>query len=186
MSQLLDAATTQLLIIDVQERLLPAMSQPDETLANVTRLLQAARRLGPPITVSEQYPKGIGPTVEPLRELLPNEAAVLQKMSFSCMRHAPLAARIRDLAAQGRRRILLCGIEAHVCVLQTAIDIVEAGYEACVTVDAVSSRAPASRDVALRRMERAGVGLLTTEMAIFEWLGEAGTADFKALMPLIK
>lgn len=196
MSALLDPRCTQLLIIDVQERLLPAMAEPGAALANCIRLAQAASRLSLPITVSQQYPKGIGPTVEGLRRHLPNDAQTLDKMTFSCMRDEGLRTRIEQLASDGRDQVLVCGIEAHVCVLQTAIEIAQKGVaqkgvaqkdlHCFVAADATSSRAPASREAALARMRGAGVSIVTTEMAIFEWLGVAGTADFKALMPLVR
>ncbi|MDB5572027.1 MAG: hydrolase [Hyphomicrobiales bacterium] len=186
MSALLSRARAHLMVVDVQERLLPAMTAPDALVAQCARLIQGAARLGAPITVSEQYPKGIGATVESLRGLLPDGAATLSKMAFSCMGDAAIAERVRALAAAGRTEVLVCGIEAHVCVLQTAIALQEAGLRAFVAADAVSSRQPLSRDLALRRMELAGVGVVSVEMALFEWLGEAGTPDFKALAPLIK
>ena len=186
MSGLIDRARTHLLVIDVQEKLLPAMSEPQAALANCMRLVQAAGRLSLPVTVSQQYPKGIGAIVEDLRRLLPNGAAVLDKLAFSCVRDEGLRARIEQLAADGRDQVLVCGIEAHVCVLQTAIEIAATGLSCFVAADATASRAPVSKDIALARMQGAGVTIVTTEMAIFEWLGEAGTADFKALMPLVK
>ncbi|HEY8579553.1 MAG TPA: isochorismatase family protein [Beijerinckiaceae bacterium] len=186
MSALLQAEATHLLVVDVQERLLPAMAEPERVVANAARLIGAARRLGVPITVSEQYPSGIGATVAPLRETLGGEAFVAAKMSFSCLREPALAERVRSLAAQGRRQMLVCGIEAHVCVLQTALEAAALGLPVYVAADAIASRAPLSREIALKRMERAGVTPVTTEMAIFEWLGAAGGADFKALLPLLK
>ena len=185
MSALLSAPHAQLLMIDMQEKLLPAMAEPDLTLANCARLAQAANRLGAPLTVSEQYPKGIGATVEPLRAHI-DGASVLEKMSFSCMADSAIAARLMELKAAGRHQILMCGIEAHVCVLQSAIAAKAAGLDVFVVADAVSSRAPASKALALSRMSQAGIQIVSTEMAIFEWLAIAGTADFKALMPLVK
>lgn len=186
MSGLLDVSRTQLLVIDVQERLLPAVAAPDMVLANCERLARAAGLLGAPVTISEQYPKGIGPTVGALRAALPNGAVTLEKTAFSCMAEETIDARMRALAQAGRDQVLVCGIEAHVCVLQSALDIVTAGLACYVAVDATASRAPHSHEIATRRMERAGVTLVTTEMALFEWLRKAGTPDFKALLPLIK
>lgn len=185
MSALLNAGRSQMLLIDVQERLLPAMAEPELALANCGRLAQAATRLGVPLTISEQYPKGIGATVEALREHMPG-ARVLEKMSFSCMANEAIAARLNELEQSGRNQLLICGIEAHVCVLQSALGAKAAGFDVFVAADATSSRAPASKQLALSRMSQAGVQIVTTEMAIFEWLGVAGTADFKALMPLVK
>jgi len=185
MSALLSASRSQMLLIDVQERLLPAMAEPELTLANCAKLAQAANRLGVPLTISEQYPKGIGASVEALREHI-SGACVMEKMSFSCMGDEALAARLRELEQGGRDQLLICGIEAHVCVLQSALGAKAAGFEVFVAADATSSRAPASKALALSRLLQAGVQIVTTEMAIFEWLAIAGTADFKALMPLVK
>lgn len=186
MSALIKPECTQLLVIDVQEKLLPAMNEAESALANCARLVQAAARLSLPITVSQQYPKGIGATVGELRAHLPNDCVTLDKMTFSCLRDEGLRDRIEHLAGDGREHIVVCGIEAHVCVLQTALEIVEAGLQCFVVADAIASRAPASKEIALARMQAAGAVPVTTEMAIFEWLGVAGTPDFKALMPLVK
>ena len=186
MSALISPHRTHLLVIDMQEKLLLAMSGGDDALANCARLVQAAARLSLPITVSQQYPKGIGATVESLRQHLPNECVTLDKMAFSCMRDDALRQRIERVAADGRDQVIVCGIEAHVCVLQSAIEIVEAGLQCFVAADATASRADASKAFALTRMQTAGAMPVTSEMAIFEWLGVAGTADFKALMPLVK
>ncbi len=186
MSALMNAERAQALIIDMQDKLLPAMSGAQDALANSTRLVQAAARLSLPVTVSQQYPRGIGATVEDLRRHLPNDCVTLDKMSFSCMRDDALRRRIEQLAADGRDQVIVCGIETHVCVLQTALEIVAAGLQCFVVADATASRAPDSKELAITRMQAAGVNVVTTEMAIFEWLGIAGTPDFKALMPLVK
>lgn len=186
MSALIKRERAHLLVIDMQERLLPAMSGGEDALSHCARLVQAAAQLGLPITVSQQYPKGIGATVEALRQHLPNECVTLDKMAFSCMRDDALRQRIERVAAKGRDQVIVCGIEAHVCVLQTCIEITEAGLQCFVAADATASRAPASKEFALARMQAAGAMPVTTEMAIFEWLGVAGTPDFKALMPLVK
>ena len=180
---ILSAPTSQLLIIDVQEKLAPAMSDAGPVIENSARLLTAARHFAMPLVVSEQYPGGIGPTVARLRDAAGEDARFFEKLAFSCGRDEAIAA---HLNAQKRRQIVIAGIEAHVCVLQSALDLKQAGYEVFVVVDAIASRQEASREAAQRRMEQAGVSCVTTEMAIFEWLGRAGTADFKALMPLIK
>lgn len=175
--------SSQLLIVDVQERLLPVMSGADACLANIVRLAEATRHLGLPITISEQYPRGIGPTVAPIRVASEGAAETLTKMTFSCGRDAGIAAR---LTAAGRRQLVLCGIEAHICVLQSALDFAAAHFDVFIVADAVTSREPASKEIALRRMECAGIVPVTVEMVIFEWLERAGTADFKTLQQLIK
>lgn len=180
---LLSAHSSQLLIVDVQDRLLPVMSSADACLANVVRLAKAARHLGIPITISEQYPQGIGPTAEPIRTACEGAAETLTKITFSCGHDEKIAARI---AAAECRQLLICGIEAHICVLQSALSFASAHFDVFVVADAVTSREPASKEIALRRLECAGVTPVTVEMAIFEWLGRAGTAEFKTLQQLIK
>ena len=184
---LLSAGVSQLIIVDVQERLAPAMTTQEETIGNAVRLVTAARQLGAPITITQQYPIGIGATVPVVLDAAGADAVVLNKVHFSCVRDAALAERfmhLRDRA--GRKQAIVCGMEAHVCVLQTALDLQAKGFGVAVVVDAVSSRAQLSKDMALRRLEQAGVSLVTTEMVIFEWLERAGTAEFKALMHLVK
>lgn len=177
---------SQLLIVDVQEKLLPAVSDPERVAERCARLIQAAKALGVPITVSEQYPKGLGGTVEALRYALGNGAAVLDKTEFSCARNALLRERLNTLRRDGRSQVVIGGIEAHVCVTQTALDLEGQGFEAFVVADAVSSRAKANRRLALARLARDGVDVVDSEMVIFEWLGQAGTPEFKALQPLVK
>lgn len=186
MSALLDSARTQLLVVDVQARLLPAMAEAPAALAGCKRLVQAATILDLPISVSEQYPKGLGASVEELRALWPQPTRVFEKLAFSCMADDALAERIRGLADEGRDQLVVCGIEAHVCVLQTAIAAQEAGLAVFVAADAVSSRALVSKELALARMARAGVEIVTSEMAIFEWQRIAGAGHFKALSALVK
>ena len=179
------AARSQLLVVDMQERLLPAMAERELAEKNTTVLLHAARRLGVPVILSEQYPERLGASSAAVREAAGNISA-FAKMSFSCARDAAIAAQARGLRGEGRGQLVICGVETHVCVMQSALDFTEAGFDVCVVRDAASSRAPASHEAALERLGRAGVTLATTEMIVFEWLERAGTADFKALQPLIK
>lgn len=180
---LLTAATSQLVIVDIQERLAPAIAGADAALKATLLLVAAAKRLAVPVSVTEQYPKGLGQSVAPLRDALGNDAAIFEKMDFSAMRAPDFAA---HLEKQKRRSVILCGMEAHVCVLQTAIEAQEAGYDVGLVADAVGSRTMQSVEIALRRMEREGIRLLTSEMVVFEWLGRAGSDDFKAIAPLLK
>lgn len=171
-----------LLVVDVQEKLAPAMAEPAAVIRNSGILLRAANRLGVPTILSEQYPQGLGPTVPELRALAPASAR-LGKLSFSCAADPGLQRRLEETR---RSQVILCGMEAHVCVLQTALGFKGGGYQTFVVADAVSSRAPANRDLALRRLAANGVELVTTEMVVFEWLARAGTAEFKELSKLIK
>lgn len=183
---LLSRDKSQLLIIDVQEKLLPAMSDPQRVVARCARLIRAARTLEIPITVSEQYPRGLGPTVAPLREAIGNEGAVIDKVEFSCIRSDPLRERLHEFRRRGRPQVVMGGIEAHVCVTQTAIDLEHQGFEAFVAADAVASRAKSSRRLALARLLKTTVDVVDSEMVVFEWLGKAGTPEFKQLQALVK
>lgn len=180
---LLDAAKSSLLVIDVQERLLPVMADPDRVVSKATILLRTARELGVPICISEQYPKGLGRTVP---ELAANDAAVFEKLSFSCWRDKAIKNHFISLHETGRPQVIVAGIEAHVCVLQTCIDLANAGFGVFAVADAMSSRTTTSADLALNRMRHAGVEVVNTEMAVFELLEKAGTLQFKTISPLIK
>lgn len=182
---LLDRSRSQLLVVDVQERLLPAMHEGERMVDNCAILMQAAQRLGIPATVSEQYPKGLGPTVPRLGNVK-GDAPVMEKMHFSCAAHAGINARVRALASEGRSQLVICGIEAHVCVLQSALGFAGGGLNVFVAADAVTSRKPDSVAVARSRFAAADVSVVTTEMAVFEWLHMAGTPEFKELSKLIK
>lgn len=182
---LIDSAKSSLLLVDMQERLLPAMASSEVALRKCAILVAAAKALGVPLAVSEQYPKGLGHTVPEIRDQTGN-APVFEKMAFSCWRDEAMK---RHLIAQhdgGRPQVIIGGIEAHVCVLQTAIDMAQAGFAVFVVADATSSRAPESAALAFDRMRVAGVAVVNAEMAVFELLGRAGTAEFKAVSGLIK
>jgi nicotinamidase-related amidase len=182
---LIDAAKSSLLIVDVQEKLLPAMANAEDLVKRSSILLRAAKTLEVPVTVSEQYPKGLGRTVNALHEGVGN-APVFEKLNFSCWRDISMRARLIGLHDTGRPQIIIAGIEAHVCVAQTAIDLAQSGFGVFVVADAVSSRAESSVSLALNRMAQCGIEIINTEMAVFELLGKAGTPQFKALSGLIK
>ena len=183
MSGLLAAGRSQLLVVDVQQKLAPATMGADEVVANVRLLAQAAVRLGIPITVSEQYPKGLGSTLVSVAEACGGSAHFAEKVHFSCAKDPALAQRI---IALDRPQIVVCGLEAHVCVLQSAIDFASLGRDVFVVADAVASRRPESKEIALRRLASAKVTLATAEMVIFEWLERAGSDNFRALAPLLR
>lgn len=179
---LIDAARSSLLIVDVQEGLIPVMAEPRRVYRGCAMLMRGAARLGIPILVSEQYPKGIGHTVGELLDLAP-EGSVMEKIHFSCAHDPAIKARVDGLE---RPQLVLAGIEAHVCVLQTALGFKAAGYDVAVVADASGSRLEANHQAAMARMAAAGVQVATTEMVLFEWLHRAGTAEFKDLIKLIK
>lgn len=179
---LMKAEDSLLLIVDVQERLLPAMAEARQVAQRCEFLMRGALRLVIPLLVSEQYPRGIGPTIPELRALAP-AGTVLDKLHFSCGEAPEIAERI---ATSGRRQLVLAGIEAHVCVLQSALVFAQRGYQVFVVADACSSRDAANADLAFQRLRAAGVQVVASEMVLFEWLHKAGTPAFKDLMTLIK
>jgi len=163
-----------LLVVDIQERLLPHIHDGETVLANAVWLVKVAQRLGVPVMLSEQYPKGIGHTVAVLRGLtLPENVA--EKLHFSCV-----AAKCLDgLAGAERHQVVVVGTESHVCVLQTVLDLRAQGREVFVVADAVGSRKPSDKELALARMRGHGVHIVSREMVAFEWLRQAGTDTFR-------
>ena len=180
---LLDASKSSLLLIDIQERLLPAMEEQQKVVAKSSILLSAARELGLPVTISEQYPKGLGHTVP---ELAGNGPSVFEKLTFSCWREVAMKAHFIKLHEGGRPLVIVAGIEAHVCVLQSCIDLSAAGFGVFAVSDAMSSRKTQSVTLAFERMRAFGIEVVNTEMALFELLERAGTPQFKALSALIR
>jgi nicotinamidase-related amidase len=183
---LIDAARSTLLLVDVQERLLPAMTSASDVEHRCATLIRAAKAMGLPITVSEQYPKGLGRTVPALAAELGNEATVFEKLAFSCWQDDALKDHFIAHHESQRPLVILAGIEAHVCVLQTALDLAAAGFGVFAVADAMSSRAASSATLALDRMRDGGVSVVNTEMAVFELVRKAGTPQFKALSALIR
>lgn len=176
---------TVLVIIDVQERLMPVIHEREEVEKNIERLVRGAHILGVPVVLTEQYVKGLGTTVEPVRRALEetNGYSPIEKECFSAQGCAPFAA---QLAALDRRQILIAGVETHVCVYQTSRDLLGAGYRLWIAADAVSSRTARNRDIALQRLASEGVKLSSTEMALFELLVVSGTDEFRAIARLVK
>ncbi|MFV8835610.1 hydrolase [Aquisalimonas sp.] len=171
----INAATSGLLVVDVQERLAPAIHEGERVIENAGWLIKVAREVDVPVRLTEQYPQGLGATVSQVRaQVLDDE--VLEKVHFSCMESDNIR---RQLARIGRRQIIMAGTEAHVCVLQSALALVEEGYEVFVVADAVSSRKPRDAELALERMRDAGVRVVTREMVAFEWLHRADTDLFR-------
>ncbi len=179
---LIRAKDSALVVIDMQERLVPAMQAPARTIRNTRLLLHAARKTGVPAILTEQYPKGLGHTIPEIKEAA-GDSTVLSKLHFSCMEDQNFAETFRAL---GRRQAVLTGMEAHICVVQTAASLVEDGFDVFVVSDATASRTIESEQACLSRLSAVGVGIVTTEMVIFEWLGQAGTEAFKEMLPLIK
>ncbi|MDR0424942.1 MAG: isochorismatase family protein [Clostridiales Family XIII bacterium] len=179
-----------LVVIDLQERLMPAMCGGQAVEAAAGRLIRGFGILGAPVVVTQQYTKGLGPTVAPIMEALKaaalpaaGPAPAIEKISFSA---AGAPEFIKGLEATGRRSVAICGIEAHVCVMQTALDLIDAGYSVYVAADAISSRKESDMAAALRRMEAAGAIATTSEAILFEMLEGAGESGFKEISALVK
>lgn len=171
---LMNARDSALLVVDVQERLLPVIHDWQRVLENVAWLVKVAQKIGVPVMASEQYPKGIGHTHPEVASLLPGNA-VVEKLHFSCVASGCLA----PLEASQKPQIVVCGVESHVCVQQTALDLRRSGKEVFVVEEAVGSRKPSDKALALERMRSHGIDIVSREMVAFEWLHEAGTPVFK-------
>ncbi len=175
-----------LVIVDVQERLLPAIYNAQGVVDNVKALVALARTYGFPLLLTEQYPRGLGKTVSPLVEELGSHYDPIEKMTFSCMGEPVFRKRVFDIRKDGRDQVILAGIEAHVCVYQTALHLLGGGWEVHVAHDAVGSRAKENHMRALDVMASAGAWVKPTESIVFEVLEKAGTPEFKSMMPYIK
>lgn len=176
----LDPATSAILVVDVQEKLMPKILGADRILRNISFLLDAAPLLGVEVFATEQYPKGLGPTVAELAERLP---ARPEKLTFSCCGVPELTGRLKE---QARRQIVVVGIEAHVCVLNTVLDLLADGFQVHVAADAVGSRYELDMQTALRRLEGAGAVPTTVETAVFEWTAGAAHPNFKKISALVR
>jgi nicotinamidase-related amidase len=175
----LDRGASLLLIIDFQTRLMPPIEAGAAAVANAVRLLRAAEMLGVPVLFTEENPPGLGPTVPDLASFAAGRVA--HKMSFDACREAGFLDRLAD-----RRDIVVAGCEAHVCVLQTALGLIAAGRRVYLVRDAVGSRRAESKAAALRRLERHGAEIVTTEMVVFEWLATAEDPRLRAALALVK
>jgi len=179
--ELMSADDSALLVIDVQDKLISLVPEHRRLVWNIRRLLDGAKALGVPSLVTEQYPQGLGGTHRELADRLPSPAP--SKLAFSCAACEPA---MQALVASGAHRVLLSGIESHVCVQQTALDLIAAGFRVYIAVDAVGARFQIDHDTALRRLELAGATLTTTEAALFEWCQAAGTLQFKEISRLVR
>jgi nicotinamidase-related amidase len=173
---LLQADASALLIVDVQARLLPAIHDGERVLHNCAWLIRLARELNVPLAISEQYPQGLGPTVDTLLDLVAPES-IVEKVHFSCVAEGCLA----PLPGFARKQIVVAGTEAHVCVLHTCLDLLAEGRQVFVVADAVGSRNPLDRELALARLRQNGAQILSREMVAFEWLRRAGTDLFRRI-----
>ena len=179
---LYEASRNVVVVVDIQERLAPAIHDVATVIAKSSILVQTARMFSVPVIASEQYPKGLGKTIPELAEHLPPDS-IVEKIEFSAAANPVFSNRLADI---GRRDVILCGIEAHVCVLQTALDLLGQGHNVTIAADAVNSRRPIDAETALKRADNAGATIATTEMVAFEWLRRADHPDFKAVSRLVK
>lgn len=179
--ELMSRAKSRLLLIDMQERILPLIDGHELITRNCEKLLRGANILSVPVTATEQYPKGLGKTVEPLAGLIIDPP---EKLEFSCLNALSWADRGND--AESRFQIAVCGIESHVCVQQTVLDLLCSGFRVYVAADAVGSRKSSDKEFALRRMEASGATITSTESILFEWCEKAGSPEFKQISNLVK
>ena len=178
---LLARQQSRLLIVDVQERLVPSIADKSRVVAKCRLLVRAAQLLAVPVITAEQYPAGLGPTVTELAELLPD------RQSKTCFSAAGLFnPGAIDETGDDRPQVLVAGIETHVCVLQTALDLAANGYQVFVAADATGSRSEIDRQLALQRLANSGVILLTAESALFEWCETSTAPEFKQISQLVK
>jgi nicotinamidase-related amidase len=178
----LNKESSVLVVVDIQEKLAAVMSEREKVVGNTLHLIEAAKLLGIPGILTEQYPRGLGPTLSEIREALPG-CEPIEKLTFSCCAELGF---MRVLEASGRRKIILCGMEAHVCVLQTCIGALMEGYAVHAVRDAVCSRSKENYRTGVEFMRDAGAVITGTETVLFQLLEKAGTEEFKAIVKRIK
>lgn len=170
------------LVIDIQERLVPVMEESEQLVENCAKLIQGLQILELPLLVTQQYTKGLGETVEEIRSIIP-DFQYIEKKDFSCYDEPAFA---EKLDMSGAKNVIICGIESHVCVLQTAIDLKEAGYTPVVVMDCVSSRSFDNVDLAMERFRHEGIMMTSCESILFELTRSAGAPGFKEISKLVK
>jgi len=170
------------LVIDIQERLVPAMEENEVLVENCSKLIEGLQILGLPLLVTQQYTKGLGETIDEIKSLIP-DFQYIEKKDFSCLGEPVFA---EKLALSGARNVIICGIESHVCVLQTAIDLKESGYNPVVVFDCVSSRSFDNVDLAAERFRYEGIMMTSMESILFELTRSAGASEFKEISKLVK
>jgi nicotinamidase-related amidase len=180
---MLDRNDTILVVIDVQERMMPVIDRAEQITDNIARLVRGFRALELPMLVTEQYSRGLGHTIVSLRDALAEWYRPVEKISFSAAGELHF---MQQLEGSGRRTVLLCGVETHVCVYQTARDLADQGFDVEVVADAVGSRNPMNRQIALEKLSRRGVELTSVEMALFELMTRADVGEFKAVSTIVK
>ncbi|MDA7887356.1 isochorismatase family protein [Mariniblastus sp.] len=180
---LMNADDTAIIVIDAQEKLMPLIQNQDQIQCNIIKLLRGAKALGVISAATEQYPRGLGATVEPIRnELEPNEFfPIAEKTMFSVRQCEPL---LKKLSKSGVQNLLLCGIETHICIAQSALDLMSLGFRTFICADAVGSRNSLDHQLGINRMEGSGAVITTTEAAIFELCMDSKNQAFKTISKL--
>ena len=179
----IDRSKAILVVMDVQERMMPAIDNADARIDKITRLVRGCVELRVPVLVTEQYSKGLGPTVAPIREALGEKYNPLEKMTFSAAKDLDF---MQAYDASGKHHLLICGVEAHVCVYQTARDLFNLGWTVEVIGDATGSRTEQDRRMAFIRMGRHGVDISSVEMALFDMMESAEAEEFRSVAAIIK
>ncbi|MBF0553281.1 MAG: hydrolase [Nitrospirae bacterium] len=178
----LKAVDSAILIVDVQERLAAVMPDKDTLIKNTLHVIALAKLLQIPIVLTEQYPKGLGRTVAEIRDALPDYKPI-EKTAFSACAEDGFIGKLREC---GRKKVILCGIETHICILQTCLDLIDAGYEVHVVSDCTSSRTADNKDIGIRQMARCAAVITSAETVLFQLLARAGTDEFKIISNRIK
>lgn len=179
---MLNVETTALLVIDIQGKLAHSVVDKELLFENTRRLVQGAQLLDLPIVWIEQYPQGLGPTIPEVSDLM-DQPQALSKTTFSCCGEPNIVNALKQL---GRKQLLVCGIEAHVCVYQSVMDLLDRGYQVDLIVDAISSRRQQNKELAIQKMLRAGAQPSSTEMSLFELVKDSASPKFRAMLELVK
>jgi len=183
-AQLLDRKSAALVVLDLQAKLVPAIFEPQRVIRNTQLLLRLARILGIPTVLTSHYTKGLGSIIPEIVEFAPGIEPI-EKTSFGCFGEPDFLRQLKQRAPEARS-LLIAGVESHICVMQTALGAMAAGYLVHVAADATSSRTEKNWEIGLNRIERAGAVISSTEMMVYELLGESNTPEFKAILPMLK
>ncbi|MBU0526878.1 MAG: hydrolase [Candidatus Micrarchaeota archaeon] len=178
---ILEREGTVFVLVDIQEKFIPAMSSIDETIANANILVKTSEILEMPLVVTEQYPQGLGHITEKVK--LPEKKHLIEKMSFGCFGCDGFSEKIKEL---GARRIVLFGLESHICVLKTALEALNRDIEVHAVADSICSRKEKNTKIGLERMKQSGAFVVSTEMVLFQLMDRADTEEFKKIRSLIR
>ena len=172
-----------IVVVDMQEPFLRAIHDREPLVANIVRLVQGAAVLAVPVVSTVQNLKSLGDVIPEIKQLLPIQPAPYEKMRFSCYADVAIASAIDRI---GRKQVVLCGVETHICIAQTALGLIAAGFQVHVCADAVSSRTAQNKSIGLEKVRYAGGIINSTESVLYEMLGKAGTAEFRAILQIVK